>query len=78
CIDVCKYKRKGHCIACSMTKAQKSMFKTLKKDRHRQAFVEMLIGQQSYLGGYRHWAPQYMRKCLKKRVKPIAMVKDVA
>ncbi|MEM7240341.1 MAG: DUF1289 domain-containing protein, partial [Pseudomonadota bacterium] len=21
CIDVCKYKLKGHCIACSMTKA---------------------------------------------------------
>ena len=61
-----------------MTKAQKSLFKQLKKDKHREAFVEMLIGQQSKLGKYRHWAAQYMRKCLKKKVKPIAAVKDVA
>lgn len=61
-----------------MTKAQKSMFKQLKKDKHRQGFVQMLIGQQSRLGKYRHWAPEYMRKCLKKKVKPIAAVRDVA
>ena len=30
CIDVCKFRREGHCIGCSMTKAQKSMFKKLK------------------------------------------------
>ncbi|MEM7463357.1 MAG: DUF1289 domain-containing protein, partial [Pseudomonadota bacterium] len=33
CVDVCKYKRQGHCIACSMTKAQKSQFKKLKNDK---------------------------------------------
>lgn len=78
CIDVCKFKRGGHCIGCSMTKAQKSMFKALKKDTHRAAFVEMLIGQQSRLGKYRHWAPEYMRKCLKKKIKPIKQVRDAA
>ena len=53
CIDVCKFKREGHCIGCSMTKAQKSLFKELKKDKHREAFVEMLVGQQTMLGRYR-------------------------
>jgi predicted Fe-S protein YdhL (DUF1289 family) len=70
CIDVCKFKRAGHCIGCSMTKAQKSMFKNLKKDAHREAFVDMLITQQDVIGKYSHWAPRYARKCMKKGVKP--------
>ena len=78
CIDVCKFKREGHCIGCSMTKAQKSLFKELKKDKHREAFLEMLIGQQSRLGKYRHWAPKYLSKCLKKKVKPLPSVRDAA
>lgn len=78
CIDVCKFKREGHCIGCSMTKAQKSMFKKLKKEKHRRGFVEMLVGQQSHLGRYGHWAPKYLRKCLKKKVKPIEAVRKAA
>lgn len=78
CIDVCKFKREGHCIGCSMTKAQKKMFKSLKKDAHRAAFVEMLVSQQSRLGKYRHWAPRYLRQCLKKGVKPPSIVRDAA
>lgn len=78
CIDVCKFKRKGHCIGCSMTKAQKSLFKGLKKDKHRETFVEMVVGQQTEMGKYKHWAPQYVRKCLKKKVKPTAAVRDLA
>lgn len=78
CIDVCKFKREGHCLGCSMTRAQKSLFKQLKKKEHREGFVEMLIGQQSMLGKYSHWKPQYLRKCLKKKVKPISAVRDVA
>ncbi len=78
CIDVCKFKREGHCIGCAMTKAQKSLFKALKKDIHRDAFVELLITQQSSLGKYSHWAPQYLRKCEKKKVTPIRAVRDVA
>jgi predicted Fe-S protein YdhL (DUF1289 family) len=66
CIDVCKFKREGHCIGCSMTKAQKSMFKKLKKDAHRRAFVEMLIAQQAVMGKYRAWAPAYAKRCAKK------------
>lgn len=78
CIDVCKFKREGHCIGCSMTKPQKSMFKALKKDKHREAFVNMLVAQQSRLGRYTHWAPAYLRKCLKKKVKPAPAVRDAA
>lgn len=78
CIDVCKFKRQGHCIGCSMTKAQKSLFKSLKKDGHREAFVAMLVQQQKMLGKYKHWTPAYMRKCLKKKAKPVQAVRDAA
>lgn len=70
CIDVCKYRRGGHCIGCSMTKAQKKMFKTLKKPEHRFAFVEMLGYQQQGLGKYAHWTEAYLKKCRKKGVTP--------
>ncbi|MEM9319725.1 MAG: DUF1289 domain-containing protein [Pseudomonadota bacterium] len=72
CIDVCKFRRAGHCIGCSMTKAQKSMFKKLKKPTHRAAFLTMLIAQQAVLSKYRHWRPRYLRKCLKRGVAPPA------
>ncbi|MGR3467795.1 MAG: DUF1289 domain-containing protein [Shimia sp.] len=78
CIDVCKFKREGHCIGCSMTKAHKSMFKSLKKETHRVAFVEMLITQQQAMGRYRHWAPAYLRKCLKKGAKDAAKLVKAA
>lgn len=69
CIDVCKYKRQSHCIACSMTKIQKSLFKKLKKSKHQQAYIEMLVLQQEHLGKYQHWANAYAEKCRKKGVK---------
>lgn len=67
CIDVCKYKLKGHCIACSMTKAQKSGFKKLKKAGEQRQFLEMLRHQQQVLGGkFKGWTAVYRRKCAKK------------
>lgn len=69
CIDVCKYKREGHCIGCSMTKAQKSLYKHLKKAKHQQAFVHMLVSQQDRMGKFKHWAEAYAKKCRKKKVK---------
>lgn len=69
CIDVCKFKREGHCIGCSMTKPQKSMFKTLKKNAHRSAFLTMLRAQQAQLGKYAGWQIAYAKKCRKKGVK---------
>ncbi|KAB7615195.1 DUF1289 domain-containing protein [Amylibacter sp. SFDW26] len=73
CVDVCKYKRQGHCIACSMTKAQKSLFKELKKPKHQQAYIDMLVLQQERLGKFDHWHDAYAKKCRKKGVKnPLA------
>lgn len=69
CIDVCKYKREGHCIGCSMTKPQKAMFKTLKKGAHRAAFVQMLVAQQAQMGRYTHWTKAYRKKLAKKKIK---------
>jgi len=70
CIDVCKFKRDGHCLGCSMTKTQKSLFKGLKKDGHRAAFVEMLMAQQDRMGKYSHWRDPYLKKLRKKKLKP--------
>jgi predicted Fe-S protein YdhL (DUF1289 family) len=68
CIDVCKFKREGHCIGCSMTKAQKSLFKSLKKDEHRVGFVQMLTAQQERLGKYTHWDRAYRKKLSKRKI----------
>jgi|TARA_R110000851_G_scaffold46954_1_gene114207 predicted Fe-S protein YdhL (DUF1289 family) len=68
CISVCKFKREGHCIGCSMTKAQKSTFKALKKDKHREAFVELVVAQQAAMGRYKHWEQAYEKRCRKKKV----------
>ena len=66
CIGVCKYRRGDHCIGCSMSKDQKKLFKTLKKARLRQAFIQMLRAQQQVLGGYEHWEKAYSRKGAKQ------------
>ncbi|MEM9047109.1 MAG: DUF1289 domain-containing protein [Pseudomonadota bacterium] len=68
CVDVCKYKRAGHCIACSMTKAQKSLYKKIKSDAHRRAFLQMLCAQQDQLGKYSAWRGLYAKRCTKKGV----------
>ena len=67
CVDVCKYKRASHCIACSMTKPQKSMFKKLKAEKHRLAFLQVLVAQQNIMGKYAAWPKLYAKKCKKKR-----------
>jgi uncharacterized protein len=66
CIGVCKFRREGHCIGCSMTTTQKKLFKSLKKSPMREAFVTMLVYQQSGLGRYAHWREAYIRKLRKK------------
>lgn len=69
CIGVCKFKREGHCIGCSMTKTQKSMYKKLKKPAHCEAFVKMLGAQQEVMGKYSHWDVVFDRKCRKKNTR---------
>lgn len=70
CIDVCKFRREGHCIGCSMTKAQKSMYKALKKPEHQKGFINMLMHQQASLGKYGHWLPAWLKRCRKKGARP--------
>jgi predicted Fe-S protein YdhL (DUF1289 family) len=63
CIDVCKFKLRGHCIGCGMTKAQKSASKAM-DDEGRRAFLATVLEQQRALGGkYRAWPQAYRRKC---------------
>lgn len=69
CIDVCKYKNKGYCIGCGMTKDQKKEFKSLDKKKQKLSFIEMLVEQQGRIGKYRHWEAEYRRKCRKKDVE---------
>lgn len=52
-----------------MSKAQKSLFKTLKKDSHRQAFVQMLEHQQDNMGKFKGWRAAYAKKCARKGVE---------
>ncbi|GGC14297.1 hypothetical protein GCM10011363_33550 [Marivita lacus] len=52
-----------------MTKPQKSSFKALKKNSHREAFVELVIAQQTCMGRYKHWEDAYAKRCGKKKVK---------
>ena len=67
CIDVCKYRMRGHCIACSMTKAQKKAFKQLEKKKHKRGFLEMLLAQQVVLGDrFKGWRGSYGKKCAKR------------
>lgn len=68
CIDVCKFKREGRCIGCSMTKREKKGFKKLDGGKQRRRFVEALMERQSVMGKYTHWAPAYRKKCAKKTV----------
>lgn len=70
CIDVCKFRRAGHCTGCSMTKPQKKVWKRLKKPAEQAGFLTMLVHQQASLERYGHWTPAYLRKCRKRGVKP--------
>ncbi|MEM1346198.1 MAG: DUF1289 domain-containing protein [Pseudomonadota bacterium] len=71
CIDVCKFKLAGgHCIACSMTKAQKKTFKRLDRKKDKRRFLGMLVEQQARLEGkFRSWPIVYRRKCVKKDIE---------
>lgn len=70
CVDVCKFRNEGHCIACAMTKPQKKMFKRLDGAKARAAFVQMLLAQQQVVGFKAGWVKAYRRKCAKKGVEP--------
>ena len=62
CIDVCKYKNNNHCIGCSMTKLQKKISKKIKKTNEKLAFLDLIIAQQRFLGGYEKWEEAFNKK----------------
>lgn len=69
CIDVCKYKLRGHCIGCAMTKMQRDAAERLRDEADRRAFVRALLAQQQALGDrFRGWATAYRRKCARAGV----------
>lgn len=55
-------------MGCSMTKAQKSLFKQLKKDSHRAGFIRMLTAQQNQMGKFSHWSKAYRKKLEKRKI----------
>ena len=75
CIDVCKYRRGDHCIACSMTRGQKGAFKALKKDRHKRDFVRLVMAQQAVMGKFGAWPDAYAKRCRKRGV-PVPTLSD--
>lgn len=68
CIDVCKFKRAGHCIGCGMSKKQKKKFKSLDGAKKKLKFIVSLIAQQDDLGGFPMWPRAYRKVCRKKSV----------
>ncbi|SKA32617.1 DUF1289 domain-containing protein [Consotaella salsifontis] len=66
CIDVCKYKRKGRCIGCGMTKDEKKAFGLLREKDAKKAFFRVLLDRLAEQGGAAFWATAYRRKCEKK------------
>jgi len=68
CVDVCKYRRKDHCIACGMSKKQKKSFKGLDSNKKRWRFIVALMEQHGNLGGFPMWPRAYRKRCRKKGV----------
>ncbi|MEL6292284.1 MAG: DUF1289 domain-containing protein [Pseudomonadota bacterium] len=68
CVDVCKFKRAGHCIGCGMSKRQKKKFKSLKGTAKRLRFISELLEQHQQLGGYPMWPRAYRKVCRKKAI----------
>lgn len=69
CVDVCRYELNGHCVQCSMSKAQKGLFGAMKKPTAQEAFLRDLVDQQSALleqfpdARFRMWRAAYRNKC---------------
>ncbi len=70
CIGVCTFRRPGpagrHCIACSMTKAQRGIAKAIRKPAAMAGFVALVMAQQAMMGRYAQWRPAYLRRSMKK------------
>ncbi len=70
CLDVCKFKLKGYCIACGMTKMQKRQFEGLRDPQAQRAFMTDLMAQQARIGSARTWPAEYARLCERHGMAP--------
>ena len=69
CIDVCKYKRQGRCVGCSMTKAEKDGFPRGGGGAAKRQFFEALIARlEAEHKNPAFWALSYRRKCAREGV----------
>ncbi|MDE0924740.1 DUF1289 domain-containing protein [Aurantimonas coralicida] len=69
CVDICKYKRQGRCVGCSMTKAEKQAFPSSGGAEQKREFIETLIGRlQESARNPAFWIMSYRRKCEREGV----------
>ena len=74
CIGVCRFSRPGpagrHCIACSMTKAQRRLGKAARSGKAARGFLALVVAQQRDMGRYGHWAGPWAERCRKRGGTP--------
>ena len=64
CVDVCKYKRQGRCVGCSMTREEKQSFPQHGSGAAKKDFIEGLIGRLAEsTRNPAFWVMSYKRKC---------------
>ncbi|MEF2552564.1 DUF1289 domain-containing protein [Aurantimonas sp. A2-1-M11] len=80
CVDICKYKRQGRCVGCSMTKAEKQAFPSSGGAAQKREFIETLITRlQESARNPAFWVMSYRRKCEREGVPcPIPSEDDAA
>ena len=80
CVDICKYKRQGRCVGCSMTKAEKQAFPSSGGAAQKRDFIETLIARlRESARNPAFWVMSYRRKCEREGVPcPIRIEGDDA
>ncbi|KAB0677069.1 DUF1289 domain-containing protein [Aureimonas leprariae] len=70
CIDICKYKRQGRCVGCSMTKLEKDTFPRSGSGEAKRRFFETLLARlESEHKNPAFWIMSYRRKCEREGVE---------
>lgn len=68
CIDICKYKRQGRCVGCTMTKAEKQSYPAAGGAGLKKAFFDQLLERISEQRNAAFWVTAYRRKCEREGV----------
>ncbi len=84
CIDVCKYKLRGRCIGCGMTKMEKQVAERARTPEARLQILRETLRAQASLGrSFAGWTGAYRAKCRRQGVdcpldEPVAEAGDDA